>query len=322
MKQLFPYFILLLLTGCREQAPELLLEGFTADATISANAIHAGDNVVLTFSAVHPEGSVVRFPAPGKNREIVVRNRATSTGSITAGVLKTEEQIQFTSFRFGSFPVFSGAAVCVFPDGTETRLELPTPVLHVEKLIDPGDTKLSDIRGIVKPPLRLSWKLLVLLFVGITAVAAGIITLFLLRKPQPASRAPAPPPHTIARQALILLKAKEWIPDPFFTELSFILRTYLENRFSIHAPESTTEELTRMMSYDHRLNLREQQILRDFMVRADLVKFAAAGAEQNVMQTAFSTVESFVEQTKEEDFLTADNADEKINRKSEIGNQK
>ena len=53
------------------------------------------------------------------------------------------------------------------------------------------------------------------------------------------------------------------------------------------------------MSSDTRLELKEQQTLRNFLTQADLVKFARAGAEQDVMQNAFATVEDFVEQTKE-----------------------
>jgi hypothetical protein len=100
--------------------------------------------------------------------------------------------------------------------------------------------------------------------------------------------------------ALAALRDKPWSAEPFFTELSLILRTYLENRFSLNAPESTTEELTRAMSSDTRLEFKEQQALRNFMTQADLVKFARADAQQDVMQNAFATVEQFVEQTKQE----------------------
>jgi len=54
------------------------------------------------------------------------------------------------------------------------------------------------------------------------------------------------------------------------------------------------------MSSDTRLEFKEQQTLRNFMTQADLVKFARADAQQDVMQNAFATVEQFVEQTKEE----------------------
>lgn len=179
---------------------------------------------------------------------------------------------------------------------------LPELILHVQSSLNPTNaTKLSDIKDIVKPPLQISRKLWVPLLIALLALIAGIATLFFLRKQRTAEQAvPPQPPHIIARQALTALRGKPWSPEPFFTELSLILRTYLENRFNLHAPESTTEELTRSMATDTRLELKEQQTLRNFLMQADLVKFARAGAEQDVMQNAFSTVEDFVEQTKEE----------------------
>lgn len=179
---------------------------------------------------------------------------------------------------------------------------LPELVLHVQSSLNTNNaTKLSDIKDIIKPPLQVSRKLWAPLLIALLALVAGIATLIFLNKPRTILQMPPPqPPHIIARTALTALRGKPWSPEPFFTELSLILRTYLENRFNLNAPESTTEELTRSMATDIRLELKEQQALRNFMTQADLVKFARAGAAKEVMQTAFTTVEDFVEQTKEE----------------------
>ena len=299
----------MMFAGCKEQVAPLPAEGFAVRAEMSENTIRVGDAVTLTLTARHPDGSVIRFPQPSRNREIVVNGRSTETRQVAAGIQETEEVFQLTSFRFGEWTVLTGNTVCVFSDGTEKLMEIPLLTLRVEKQLAAGDSKISDIRNIIKPPLKISVKLLVLLLVALIAIAAGVITLHILRKPQTILQIPKQPPHMIARQSLIALRAKEWIADPFFTELSFILRTYLENRFSIHAPESTTEELTKMMSNDSRLNLRDQQTLRNFMTQSDLVKFAGAGAENEVMQNAFTTVENFVEDTKEEQ--TTENTEHK-----------
>jgi hypothetical protein len=54
------------------------------------------------------------------------------------------------------------------------------------------------------------------------------------------------------------------------------------------------------MTADNRLAIQEQQTLHNFLTQADLVKFARADAQQDVMQNAFETVDRFVEQTKQE----------------------
>jgi hypothetical protein len=304
MKFLYPYFlILLVLTGCGKPVEPFPPEGFVAHAALSTNTIFVGDPVTLTLTARHPAGSTISFPNIGNGKEVTVRGRASSNRELTKTILESEELYQLTSFRVGDWSIATNPAVCTFSGGTQKMQALPELILHVQSSLNATNaTKLSDIKDIIKPPLQIPRKLWIFLIIALLALIAGIATIFFLRKKHFAQQSfvPPQPPHILARQALTALRGKPWSPEPFFTELSLILRTYLENRFNLHAPESTTEELTRSMASDTRLELKEQQTLRNFMTQADLVKFARAGAEQDAMQNAFTTVEDFVEQTKEE----------------------
>ncbi|MDD3277165.1 MAG: hypothetical protein PHP93_08965 [Kiritimatiellales bacterium] len=292
---------LLLLAGCGRPEGPLPADGFVAQAKLDKPAVLIGDPITLTLTARHPVGSTIDFPNIGNGKKIVVRGRSSEDKKLPSE-LKSETTYQLTSFRIGDWIVTTNPVVCTFSNGTQKAQSLPELVLHVQSSLNATNaTKLSDIKEIVKPPLQLSHKLWILLIVSLLALLAGLITLLILHKRKAdLPDAPAIPPHILARQALESLKSKVWDPEPFFTELSLILRSYLENRFDLHAPESTTEELTRSMSSDVRLDIKEQQTLRNFMTQADLVKFARADAEKEVMQTAFNTVDEFVEQTKEE----------------------
>jgi len=300
--------LILLLTSCGKPVESLPPDGFTAQAKLDPSTIHVGDPVTLTLTAHHPVGSTIDFPDIGNGKKVVVSQRAADTRNLNETILESEATVHLTSFRIGDWSVVTNPVVCTFSNGTHKAQSVPELMLHVQSSLNATNaTKLSDIKDIVKPPLQISRTLWVALAIALLALIAGLITLLLLRKKKTGEPAAPPlPPHVLARQALDSLKAKAWSPEPFFTELSFILRSYLENRFALHAPESTTEELTRMMSNDVRLNLNEQQTLRHFMTQADLVKFARADAEQGVMQTAFSTVETFVDQTKEDPTDPAD----------------
>jgi len=303
MKFYHPCFlILLVLTGCGKPVAPLPPEGFTAQAALSTNTILVGDPVTLTLTALHPAGSTISFPNIGNGKEIVIRGRAPGSRELSKTILESEENYQLTSFRVGDWTLTTHPVICTFSNGTQKTQALPELVLQVQSSLNATNaTKISDIKDIIKPPLQISRKLWILLLIALLALIAGIATHLFLSKPRTILQTPPPePPHIIARQALAALRGKPWSPEPFFTELSLILRTYLENRFSLNAPESTTEELTRAMSSDKRLEFQEQQTLRNFMTQADLVKFARADAQQDVMQNAFSTVEQFVEQTKEE----------------------
>jgi hypothetical protein len=92
----------------------------------------------------------------------------------------------------------------------------------------------------------------------------------LLKKPQPKPI----PPHIRARQRL--QAALRHLSDPrlFCFEVSETLRIYLEERFQLRAPESTTEEFLVQLPTSTALNHDQKQSLAQFLESCDLVKFA------------------------------------------------
>ena len=280
--------LLLALTGCEKATlPE---GGFAAKAVLSQNVMHVGDIVTLTMTARHAPGSTVTFPDLGSRKEIIVRGTASETSTPADGVLETEETVQLTSLRTGNWLITTNPAVCTFSDGSQKAQALPALTLHVESTLTAENAmKLSDIQAAPKDLKTILW---VILLIVIIALLAGLLTLWLVKRPKAAQpAAPVIPPHMLARNALAELKSEDWVPEPFFVKLSLILRTYLEGRFELNAPECTTEELTQKLSNEHR------DFLSTVFEQSDLVKFAQAGAEQAVMQTAFDTVENFISQT-------------------------
>ncbi len=292
--------VCLLFTAC-EKSIELPPEGFAVQVVLSSDVLHVGDSVTLTLKARHPVGSVIHFPAIGKGKEIVVLGRFIDTKERTEEILETEEINQITSFRIGDWAVTTNPVVCIFADGRERKQALRTLILRVQSVLNETNaSKLSDINGPINPPIQLPRWTWVFVLIVLIALLAGIITLLLRKKTEAASdNKPIDSPHVIALKALRALREKKWISEPFFVQLSLILRIYLENRFDLNAPEFTTEELAGKLQHDPRLNENNRQTLREFFIQADLVKFARADAEQEVMQHAFSTVEKFVDQTKE-----------------------
>jgi hypothetical protein len=309
MKRLIELFVVLIpalwLAGCGE-TPALPPGGFSAHAQLDPATILPGEPVTLTLTARHPKGSVVVFPSVGSGKRTVVKHRDTDQRQLTEEILETKEVLELTSFRIGTWSVATNPVVCTFADGAEKRQALGDLTLTVNGSLTEEDRgRISDIRNGIKPGFSLPPLLTMILSVALLALLAGVLTLVLLRRKAGAgSVAPPPePPQVIARRALDELKNSEWIPEPFFTRLSLILRTYLEGRFALNAPELTTEELTRRTAADDRLDEASKQSLENFMTQADLVKFARAGAEHGVMQTAFQTVEKFVNQTEPAEFL-------------------
>jgi hypothetical protein len=157
----------------------------------------------------------------------------------------------------------------------------------------------QDIRDI-KPPLPIpsSWA-----WVAWALTAAALLALaywgwrrWKARQPQPAP-APALSPHERAcqklRQALDLLDQ----PKPFCIAVSDILRSYLEERFDFRAPERTTEEFLDELQGSPKLSFEQKQILGDFLLRCDLVKFARYEPGRPELQDLYDAALRLVEET-------------------------
>ncbi len=82
------------------------------------------------------------------------------------------------------------------------------------------------------------------------------------------------PPHRKAKDRLHQALALISDPYAFCSLLSEVLRVYLEERFSLHAPDRTTEEFLYELRATELLNHHQKGFLEDFLQRCDLVKFA------------------------------------------------
>jgi hypothetical protein len=85
--------------------------------------------------------------------------------------------------------------------------------------------------------------------------------------------------------------------DRYYTRLSDLMRRYLELRFGFHAPEQTTAEFLESARQSPLLTAEQQAVLRPFLERCDLVKFAGIGSTVEECRSAAAMARSFVEQT-------------------------
>ena len=110
--------------------------------------------------------------------------------------------------------------------------------------------------------------------------------------------------YEVARQALDGLLAggrpDAERMDAFYVALSQIVRTYLEDRFGLRSPELTTQEFLTEMGRSPDLARSHQQLLRDFLTQADLVKFAGHRPEATVVGESIASAERFLEETRDQ----------------------
>ena len=87
--------------------------------------------------------------------------------------------------------------------------------------------------------------------------------------------------------------------DGFFVQLSGVVRRYLEDRYDLRAPELTTEEFLETVAQSPDLTRDHRTLLRDFLRRADLVKFAHFEPSESQVRESVALAERFLEETRE-----------------------
>ncbi len=142
----------------------------------------------------------------------------------------------------------------------------------------------------------------VLLYVGIgilVAVVLGwIAVLVFMRMTRPPELAPVPP-HEIALNHL--RKARHWL-DPetaerFCTEVSAVMRNFIENHFKLPATEQTTEEFFSNPKHTVFFSVGQKRELQQFSEQCDLAKFAQWGLDIQEMEHLYGTAQQFIETT-------------------------
>src|SRR2546425_1280697 len=135
------------------------------------------------------------------------------------------------------------------------------------------------------------------------ALAAAALSYFAWRywrRPRARPTAPALviPPHERARrklqEALDLLHQ----PRPFCILVSDALRSYLEEAFSMRAPERTTEEFLDELQSSALLSYSQKQLLGDFLMRCDLVKFAKHEPALEQLRELYQSALKLVDETQ------------------------
>ncbi len=86
--------------------------------------------------------------------------------------------------------------------------------------------------------------------------------------------------------------------DPWYVELSDIVRRYVEERFSLRAPELTTEEFLGEAGRSAELSPHHRELLSDFLQRCDRVKFARYSPGETESRDALAVASRFLDESR------------------------
>lgn len=189
---------------------------------------------------------------------------------------------------------------------SEPMAELATEPFTIEVTsllegeFDPADFR--DVKDVATLPADRNWGWLAWVGGAVGAIALAIVAIVLWRRRRKSPRTIVIPPHDWAFQQLRALADAKLVEDgrvkEFYYRLSEIVRTYIELRFGLMAPERTTEEFLAEMGVTHALPGEYQPALRDFLEACDMVKYARYQPGVAEIEQVFNTARDFVDRTK------------------------
>jgi len=286
MKNKILYQILVLLLLIVSLNKKAGAQNIQVEAKLEQSTIRIGDQTYLHLVVHQPIKAIVSFPQLSDtliSKIQIVKAGKTDTLADKANpnYITINKEIAITGFDEGTYTLPS--LNFVYNKESFKTNELILQITSV---------KVDTTKGIydIKQPIVVSYTLIDWLKDNWTWLLGSYLALFLIvglilyftkkpkvRNPVKKEILPVIPPHVIALNNLKALREKKlWQNEDFklfHSELTDILREYLEKRFQIKTHEKTTEEIIISLK---RLDINEENkiILKQILVLADLVKFA------------------------------------------------
>lgn len=274
----------------------------SVQAMLSTNTLHVGDRVTLTVTAAHSGNQRIALEPIQREPFITVWDVQSVTKDVKPDEKSTTHTVTFSSFMVGQHRVSTNNLIVLGNEGTEERIPLPELLINVVSVLSNPPPELAEIKPAVAAPghawIRLLWIFILIILIAI--LSAWLLRRW-LKKPKAPPAVKVVPSHEIALTALQALLSRGYIEkkeiQPFYIELSAIVRIYLEDRFDLHAPEQTTEEFIRTSSNSAVLNPDHRMLTQAFLEQSDLVKFARFEPSSDDMRSAWDAAARLVRET-------------------------
>lgn len=290
-------------------------QSYQASATIDSTNILIGDFLDVKLTVKVPEGKDVFIPqidqAVLDDTGIEWINSSSFDTIRESGSVVLKQNIIVTSYDEGNY-VFP--SIPVF--GLDSALLAHTDPIAFSVTTIPVDTTASfmDIKMPVKEPLKfkelLPYLLMTVAVMAIVALIVFIVLKYVKKKKPKGTHAPSKPkvkPDVAAIAALEKLRvSKLWQEGKvklYYSELTEIIRTYIDGRFEINAMEMVSSEILQELN-TQKVPEEAYNKIRDMLTVADLVKFAKwepmPDDHDRCMKDAFAFVELTPEKSNQE----------------------
>ena len=280
----------------------------SVSSELSSDSLMIGDQIDYTLRV--EASAQVEFAMPllrdtlGRNLELL--SPPVSDTTMLDGRRVVDQHYILTGFEAGMQMVPAQDVVYTSGELIDTARSMPVMLMVYEPVVDTT----QQIKPI-KPPLNtpVSFKeLLPWLAVGLAGLMVATLVYLLLRRylrrkgdlDENVAKV-REPAHVVAFRELDKLKEEKiWEKGrvkQFYTGLSDVTRTYIERQYSIPAMESTTEEILNAFRKTNAEDLLLDEILKELLELADLVKFAKENPLPVFNQSNLNNAYIFVQKT-------------------------
>lgn len=278
-------------------------------AAIDSTTLFIGDQTDLHLRATCEVGEQVQMPV--LNKELIsgieiVDKTIIDTMTLDDGRVQYNQYLTLTSFEDSLFYI----APLPFVSGDDTVWSESLMLNVVQPFeMDSADMAITDIKGIYKAPIWwwgfLRWVLLALAIAGVGVGGYYLITYLQsrMRKTEGETRPTEPlrPAEEVALEKLDMIREQKiWQTGQvkeYHTQLTDVVREYIDRRFEVSSVEQTSDETLRAMRplLSSQKELYEQ--LRKMLSLADLVKFAKWTTTPDENEMSLRSAYAFVKET-------------------------
>lgn len=291
-----------LAAAAEERAPGWFPEGAGISASASPTRVTVGDKILYTLRVAAPKGVAVTLPSFGRTLgDFQIKDLGPLPAAMRKdGCEEMAHRYELNLYETGVKSIPPLPVVLRGPDGKAAEIDAGPIAVVSESVLD-RDAK--DIRDI-KPPLALAYvpaAPLAWLCAGMAAAALAVFAFRRIRRKM-ALAPPAPrSPRDVAYEELERLRAMDLIAKgrvkEYYILISGIVRRYIERRFSLRAPDRTTEEFLAEAGASGLLDPRARTLVGDFLLQCDMVKFARYGPSAGEIDGVYAAAKRFVDET-------------------------
>lgn len=294
------FFLLACLSINAQQLPKVT-------SSVDSTSIKIGEQIQYKIEVETDTAAVVLFPEGQTFAPMEMVEASPVDSIIKNDKLNLIKKYALTQFDSGSYNIPIQTVVI----NKKPYLLDSLRVKVASVVVDTTKQKMYDIKPLVEVDRNYGgwWKYLLYILLGI-GVVGGLLYWFVFRKrplTQEEKEALLPPYDRAMLELKKLDESKFLIQSEYkeyYSQLTNIVRSYLEEDVHITALESTTDELIaklELLKDSGNLNIDDDTIrqFKKVLQTADLVKFARSTPESSVIESDRKLIENIVVKTKE-----------------------